>query len=83
MPENQGEKKRERELMAAKAKKELADTLRVAKEMQVENQNEITRIARDWAGRLFDTGSMSGAEFDDWKGMGLTMFGDAAGTASA
>jgi hypothetical protein len=95
MSENQGEKKRaeERDLAKAgtselakareiKARKELADSLRLAAELRVRNQAGVVAATRDWADGLFKTKSMSGPEFENWKAEGLDIFGDKAGEAA-
>jgi hypothetical protein len=88
MPDNQGEKQREIERKqekaskAAKAKKELADAVRLAAELRVRNQTAIVNKARNWAEGLFNTFSMSGPEFEDWKAEGLAFLGDKAGRAA-
>ena len=79
---DEDEEAKAREVAEAKAKKELADAVRLAAELRVLNQTSLTKLARDWAVKLFDTSRMSGLEFESWKAEGLDLFGDPAGEAA-
>ena len=79
---DEDEEAKAREVAEAKAKKELADAVRLAAELRVQNQTSLTELARNWAVKLFDTSRMSGPEFEEWKAEGLDLFGDVGGEAA-
>ena len=93
MPENKGEATRLKERAGEKAeaafkqrelkaRKQFADSMRLAAELRVKNQDELTRVGRNWADRLFDTKTMSETEFQGWRNYGVRFFGEKAGTAA-